>query len=139
MKIKIYTDGSCLGNPGNGGWGAVILMDEKEYKISGGEKDTTNNRMEMKALIEALKWLYKRPGLTKEKINEIGVTVYSDSNLLIQTLSQGWKRKANLDLWAEIDKLRAWMNIEWVWVKAHAHNKYNNLADELALTAAGKF
>lgn len=136
MKIKIYTDGSCLGNPGTGGWAAIIVLEDKEYKISGGEKETTNNRMEMKAVIEALKWLYKK--FTKEELNERGIVLYSDSNLIIQTLLQGWKRKANLDLWAEIDKLRAWLNIEWVWVRGHSHNKYNNLVDRLAVKAAEK-
>ncbi len=138
-KIDIYTDGSCLGNPGPGGWGVIILYEGKEYKISGGEKATTNNRMEMKAIIEGLKWFYKESKIPKEKLQDYKINFYSDSNLIIQTLNQGWKRKANTDLWAEIDSLRGWLNINWVWVKAHANNKYNNLVDKLAFSEAEKF
>jgi ribonuclease HI len=132
LKIEIYTDGSCVGNPGPGGYGVIILNDKNEIKLSGGEKSTTNNRMEMMAMIKALEWI-KENGLIENEI-----IIYSDSNLLIQTLNQGWKRKANLDLWEKLDKLRAWLNINWVWVKAHATNKYNNQADELALSEAKK-
>lgn len=137
-KIEIYTDGSCIGNPGPGGWGVIVLHNKKEIEISGGERDTTNNRMEMMAMIEALKWLRDEKNLPTEELDAAKITLYSDSNLLIQTLNKGWKKKANTDLWAQIDKLRAWLNIEWVWVKAHATNKYNNLVDELAFNQAQK-
>lgn len=130
--IEIYTDGSCIGNPGPGGWGVVVLHDSKEIKLAGGEKDTTNNRMEMMAMIKALQWLHAHK-FTKEKI-----IIYSDSNLLVQSLTKGWKRKANIDLWAQLDKLRGWLDIQWKWVKAHHTNKYNNLVDELALGEAIK-
>lgn len=130
--IEIYTDGSCIGNPGPGGWGVVVLHDNKEIKLAGGEKDTTNNRMEMMAMIKALEWLHAH------KLTDGKITIYSDSNLLVQSLTKGWKRKANTDLWAQLDKLRGWLDIKWVWVKAHHTNKYNNLVDELALAEAIK-
>jgi ribonuclease HI len=136
MKIKIHTDGSCLGNPGPGGWGAVIHYNDQEHQLSGNEKDSTNNRMEMKAMIEALRFLKKK--IAEKDLTEATIELYSDSNLLIQTLNKGWKRKANLDFWAELDAARAWLNISWIWVKAHANNKYNNVADELAQKAAGE-
>jgi ribonuclease HI len=132
-EIHIHTDGSCSGNPGPGGWGAVIHFDDEEIKISGGVKDTTNNRMEMTAIIEALKWLREKD-LLKGSIE-----IFSDSNFIIQTMNKGWKKKANQDLWAEMDKQRAWLNIKWTWVKGHADNKYNNLADELAVSETQKF
>ncbi|MBI5753990.1 ribonuclease HI [Candidatus Peregrinibacteria bacterium] len=135
-KIEIYTDGSCLGNPGPGGWGVIILQEKSDIKLSGSEAHTTNNRMEMMAIIKALEWLHEN--LNKGELAGIRVTIYSDSNLLMGTLNQGWKRKANTDLWAQIDKLRAWLNIEWTWVKAHATNKKNNQVDKLALAAATK-
>ncbi|MBP7670878.1 ribonuclease HI [Candidatus Gracilibacteria bacterium] len=135
MHLTIYTDGSCIGNPGPGGWAALIIDEEnQETAISGHQPDTTNNRMEMQAIIEALKHLHaKHKDLTKYQID-----LYSDSNLIIQTLNQGWKKKANTDLWADIDRLRAWQNITWHWVKGHSTNKYNNIVDELAQKAARK-
>jgi len=138
-KIKVYTDGSCLGNPGPGGWGVVILHEDKEVHLKGGEKDTTNNRMEMMAIIHGLKYLHDK------KLTSSTIELYSDSNLLMQSLIQGWKRKANLDLWKEIDTLLGGdlfagesLNIKWIWVKGHASNKYNNLADQLAVEASKK-
>jgi len=137
-KIDIYTDGSCIGNPGPGGWAAIIQYDGKEIKISGKSKDTTNNRMEMTAIIKALEYLHDKTEFTQEELQKYQITVFSDSNLLIQTLTQGWKRKANLDLWSKIDKLRAWLSITWTWVKAHDTNHYNNLVDKLAFQEAKK-
>ena len=132
-EIHIHTDGSCSGNPGPGGWGAVIHFDKEEIKLSGGEKETTNNRMEMLAIIESLKWL------RENELTEKSIEIFSDSNLIIQTMNKGWKKKANQDLWAEMDKQRAWLNIKWTWVKGHADNKYNNMADELAVSETKKF
>lgn len=131
-KIEIYSDGSCLGNPGPGGWAAIIIEDDKQEAISGNAADTTNNRMEMMAIIEALKWVRKN----NEELSDININIYSDSNLIIQTINQGWKKKANTDLWAEMDMQRAWLNISWNWVKGHHTNKYNNQADELAVKRA---
>jgi len=130
--LKIYTDGSCLGNPGPGGWGVVILHGDKEIYLKGGAKDTTNKRMEMMAIINALKYVHDN------ELSLYTIEIYSDSNLLMQSLIQGWKRKANLDLWKKIDDLRGWLNIKWIWVKAHASNKYNNMADQLAVAASTK-
>ena len=131
-KIDIYTDGSCLGNPGPGGWGVIILHNDKKQKLSGGEPDTTNNRMEMTAILRALEWI------NENNHKQAKIEIFSDSNLIIQTLNQGWKRKANTDLWAEIDKNRAWLDIRWTWVKAHANNDLNNQVDLLALSEAKK-
>ena len=134
-EITIYTDGSCLGNPGPGGWAAIILDKEDRTEIAGGEKDTTNNRMEMMAVIEALKHLHTKhkDNLTKQQIH-----FYIDSNLIVQTLNSGWKKKKNQDLWAEIEKLTAWLNIKWEWVKAHHKDEQNNKVDELAFKEAKK-
>jgi len=138
-KIEIYTDGSCLGNPGPGGWGVLISYNGQEVELSGGEKDTTNNRMEMTAIIKALEWIRKDSGISQDELPKHKVSLHSDSNLIIQTLNQGWKKKANTDLWAEIDKLRAWLNIDWCWVKAHANSEKNNRVDALAFNAASKY
>src|SRR3989338_3686001 len=132
--ITIYTDGSCLGNPGPGGWAALIINDDKETVLKGHEPHTTNNRMEMTAMIKALDWIREKSGLSHEDLQNHKIVLHSDSNLLIQTLNSGWKRKANIDLWAELDRLRAWLDIDWNWVKAHHIDKYNNLVDKLALS-----
>ena len=136
--ITIYTDGSCLTNPGNGGW-AAIINDEKEIrKISGSEKNTTNNRMELLAAIMALK---------KIKSNS-DVVIYTDSiyvkNGITEWMSKwkknGWKNAnkkpvKNKDLWIKLEELCMKNNVSWKWVKGHSTNKYNNLADELATKA----
>lgn len=136
--IEIYTDGSCLGNPGHGGWAVLIFHNGKEVTLKGNEPDTTNNRMEMMAIIKALTWIREKSGLTHDDLQNYKIILHSDSNLLIQTLNQGWKRKANTDLWAELDRLRAWLNIDWNWVKAHHTNSHNNLVDKLAQSEARK-
>ncbi|MCK9185821.1 ribonuclease HI [Candidatus Gracilibacteria bacterium] len=137
-KIEIYTDGSCIGNPGPGGWGVIILTEDREVKIKGGEIDTTNNRMEMTAIINALRWLRDEAKIDETNMKDFSIKLHSDSNLLIQTLLKGWKKKANKDLWEQLDSLHKGINVEWIWVKAHATNKYNNLVDELALSEAMK-
>ncbi len=126
--IAAYTDGACSGNPGPGGWGAVLIWpDGREQELSGSAATaTTNNRMEMTAAIEALKRL--PPGSA--------VRLHSDSQLLINTMTRGWKRKANQDLWNELDRLVAQYPVEWVWVKGHANNPLNNRADALAVAGA---
>ena len=139
MKYIIYTDGACSGNPGPGGWGAIIL-DEKENQISlsGKEKPTTNNRMELMAPIMALKKI--------KKSSEI--TIYTDSTYLKDGITiwinnwkkNGWKSEnkkpvKNKDLWVVLSKITEKKTIVWKWVKAHAGNKYNELADRLAAEA----
>jgi len=134
--IKIYTDGSCLGNPGPGGWAAIITEDGKDTAISGNDPDTTNNRMEMMAVIEALKYLHEKYG--RDQLPNLQIHFFIDSNLIVQTLNSGWKKKKNQDLWAEIEKLTAWLNIKWEWVKAHHTDEQNNKVDELAFAEAKK-
>ena len=112
MEIKIYTDGSCIGNPGPGGWACIIILPGTEVILKGGEPASTNNRMEMTAIIKALEYLHK----SYKNTHALKIKIYSDSNLIIQTLTQNWKRKKNTDLWAQLDKLRAPLDIEWNWV-----------------------
>ena len=135
-KIKIYTDGACCGNPGPGGWGAVLLYKEHQKKIKGGEKETTNNRMEMRAVIEALRVVKK---------SAAKITIYTDSKYVQNGISEwiyswkknGWKSAAkkpikNVDLWQELDLAASQHDIEWQWVKGHNGDKFNEMADELA-------
>ena len=139
MKYKIYTDGACSGNPGPGGWGAVILdQDDKQKNISGSEKNTTNNRMELLAAIMSLK---------KIKTNS-EVVIFTDSTYVKNGITEwmknwkknGWKNSnkkpvKNKDLWVKLDKLCEANNVSWKWVKGHSTNEFNNLADELATKA----
>lgn len=138
-KVEIYTDGACSGNPGKGGWGAILIYGDIKKEISGGEKETTNNRMELTAPIEALK-LLKRP---------CEVKLYSDSAYLINAFRQGWiynwqingwrtsdkKDVKNRELWEEIYKFTQIHKIEWIKVKGHSDNEYNNLCDKMAVNA----
>jgi len=128
VDTKIYTDGSCLGNPGVGGWGAVIIYpDGREEELSGGEEATTNNRMEIQAIIKALSELL--PGTSVE--------VLSDSEYVVNSMTKGWKKKANTDLWHELNNVISRLgDIKWTWVKAHDGNHYNEQADCLATAAA---
>ncbi len=139
MKYKIYTDGACSGNPGPGGWGAVIFdKDNNQKEISGKEMHTTNNRMELLAPIMALR---------KIKSNS-EVTIYTDSTYVKNGITEwikkwennGWqgaKKKPvkNKDLWIKLDNLCKDNKVVWKWVKGHSNNKFNNLADELATQA----
>jgi ribonuclease HI len=138
MELSIYTDGACSGNPGAGGWGVVMLFNGEEKIMSGGEQNTTNNRMELTAIINGLEAI-KRP---------VHVTVYSDSKYAIDGITKwinvwkhnGWKTSAkkpvaNSDLWQRLDELDKKYQPKYVWVKGHADNKYNNLCDELAVAA----
>ena len=136
-EIELYTDGSCSGNPGPGGWGAVLRWNGAEKELSGGSRDTTNNRMELTAAIEGLRAV-KEP---------CAVTLYSDSKYLCDAILKGWLenwkkrgwKKAdkqpvlNPDLWQELDGLLAVHRVRFVWVKGHADNRYNNRCDELAV------
>ena len=139
MKYKIYTDGACSGNPGPGGWGAVIFdQDKKQKNISGSEKNTTNNRMELLAAIMSLK---------KIKSNS-EVVIFTDSTYVKNGITEwmknwkknGWKNSnkkpvKNKDLWVKLDKLCEANSVSWKWVKGHSTNEFNNLADELATEA----
>jgi len=126
-EIQIYTDGSCLGNPGPGGWAYIIVHEGKPRRESSGQcSNTTNNRMEMMAAIEALKTIPPSQS----------VVVYSDSQLLIKTMTLGWKRKKNQDLWAELDQLVAGHDITWQWVRGHNGHPENEACDSLAQRAA---
>jgi ribonuclease HI len=132
--IYIFTDGSCFGNPGPGGWASLFLDDGKNNiikKLCGYSLATTNNRMEMKGFLRAL--LYAKENFSKNKI-----IIACDSNLIIQTILQGWKKKANLDLWLEIDKARESLDVEYKWVKGHHTNKFNNMCDEIAQRMSSK-
>jgi len=134
-NVQIYTDGACRGNPGVGGWGATLSYNGKLKEIYGGEQATTNNRMEMMAVIKAL------GALTKAS----EVTLHSDSKYVLQGINDwmpNWKKKnwktaakkpvKNVDLWKQIDQLMQGHNIDWVWVKGHSGNPGNERADELA-------
>ena len=136
MSIKVYTDGACKGNPGPGGWGVYIQLNDEEKDLYGGNPETTNNQMEMQAALEALKYL-------KDK-DEV-IELYTDSNYLRQGITEWihkWKLNnwrtaakkpvANRDLWIEISDLNEKMNVQWNWVKGHAGDPGNERADQLA-------
>lgn len=138
-KVIIYTDGACSGNPGPGGWGAILMYGERSMEISGFEAHTTNNRMELMAPITAL-----------SKLNmPCEVELYSDSAYLVNAFNQGWlvnwqrrnwiksdkKPVENQDLWQELLKLTAIHKVKWIKVKGHADNPMNNRCDELARCA----
>ena len=139
MKYKIYTDGACSGNPGPGGWGAVIFdNNNKQKNISGSVKNTTNNRMELSAAIKGLEYI--------KTSSEI--TIYTDSTYVKNGITEWilkWKKSEwknsnkkpvkNKDLWIKLDDLCEQNQIKWKWVKGHSNNKYNNLADALATQA----
>jgi ribonuclease HI len=124
----LYTDGSCLFNPGGpGGWAVCIIENNgTEFYLSGSEKSTTNNRMELTAIIEAISCI---------KDNQ-ECTIYTDSQLCINCATGKWKKKKNLDLWEQYGNLSKNKNINFVWVKGHSGNKYNEIVDKLALEEA---
>ena len=125
--INIYVDGSCDGNPGPGGWAAIIVDGAKRREIKGREENTTNNRMEILAAIKGLEQ-------TREGAQ---VTIHSDSQYLVRTMTENWKRKANLDLWHKLDELLAGRNVEWKWIRGHNDHPENERADRLANEMAG--
>ena len=137
--IKIYTDGSCLGNPGNGGWAAIIIENGKRIQIKGSKKDTTNNRMELLAPIEALKNIPKGTQ----------VQIFTDSKYVKSGITEwihNWKKNdwkttnkqpvKNKDLWSELDLMNNEFDIKWTWVKGHSSDKLNNEVDLIAREAA---
>ena len=141
--VEIYTDGACSGNPGPGGWGAILRYKGVEKELSGGEGQTTNNRMELTGVISALKAL-KEP---------CAVELYSDSKYVIDALEKGWavswrkkgwiksdkKPALNPDLWAELLDLTEKHEMHYHWVKGHADNQYNNRCDALAVAQRDKY
>ena len=142
-KVTIYTDGACSGNPGPGGWGAILMLGENRKEISGGSENTTNNIMELTAVIESLKIL-KRP---------CKVNVYSDSayvvNAFLQKWIYGWMKKGwktaggdpvkNKELWQELYSLTKTHDVTFNKVKGHAYNEFNNRCDEMAVAESKKF
>lgn len=135
MTVEVYTDGACRGNPGPGGWGAVLRYGNHERELFGGEAQTTNNRMEMTAVIRSLQALKR----------ECRVVVTTDSMYVKQGITQwlqGWKRRGwrkadkspvkNVDLWKQLDELVSSHHVEWRWVKGHSGHAENERADQLA-------
>ncbi len=137
MKIKIYTDGACSGNPGKGGWAAIILDGNlNQSSISGSVSNTTNNRMELMAPIMALKKIKKKSEitiLTDSKYVKDGITVWIKKWKLNNWKGSNKKPVKNKDLWIKLEDSCLRHKVTWKWIKAHAENKYNNLADELAV------
>ena len=137
--IKIYTDGSCVGNPGNGGWAAIIINDGKKIKLTGNKKNTTNNQMELLAAIKALKQSPKGNKIqifTDSKYVKLGITEWINN-----WKKNGWKTAnkqyvKNKELWIELDNLSNEFQIKWNWIKGHSNNKLNNEVDLLAREAA---
>ena len=137
--IKIYTDGSCLGNPGNGGWAAIIIDDKKKIQIKGSKKDTTNNQMELIAPIKALKKIPKGSNVqifTDSKYVKSGITEW-----IHNWKKNGWKTASkqpvkNKDLWTELDQMTNEFQIKWSWVKGHSTDVLNNEVDLIAREAA---
>ncbi|MEG1164943.1 MAG: ribonuclease HI [Oscillospiraceae bacterium] len=141
-QITIYTDGACSGNPGPGGWGAVLQYKDTKREMSGGETQTTNNRMELMGAISAL-----------NALNEpCAVDLFTDSQYIANAINKGWlkgwkaknwKRKdgelKNVDLWQELDRLLAEHTVTFHWVKGHADNEFNNRCDTLAVSQRDKF
>lgn len=142
-EVILYTDGACRGNPGPGGWAALLIWNGKEKEIAGGDPQTTNNRMEMKAIIEGLKTL-KRP---------CHVKIHSDSALIINTFTKGWidnwlkkgwkksdkKPVENRDLWEEMLRAAEPHKLSWIKVKGHSDDELNNRVDALAVAESQKF
>jgi len=137
--IKIYTDGSCLTNPGDGGWAAIINIDGEIKKISGNEKNTTNNRMELMAPINALKYIYSKDPIeifTDSKYVKNGITEWINTWVLNNWKTSNKEDVKNKDLWIELYKLNQSLNVKWNWVKAHAGDTLNEEVDILAKEAA---
>ena len=137
--IKIYTDGSCLSNPGNGGWAAIININGEIKKISGNEKNTTNNRMELMAPINALKNINSKDPIeifTDSKYVKNGITEWINTWVLNNWKTSKKENVKNKDLWLELHKLNQSLNVQWNWVKAHAGDPLNEEVDMLAKKAA---
>ena len=145
MEIKIYTDGACVGNPGPGGWAAIILMENEKKELFGGEKLTTNNRMELTAAIKALEYCDAQEG----KLQSLKqIRIYTDSTYVKEGITvwinnwekNNWKTAdkknvKNIDLWKKLKELVESNQIEWHWIKGHSEDPMNDLADKLAKEA----
>tara|TARA_Y100000590_G_scaffold147251_1_gene169104 strand:- start:1707 stop:2153 length:447 start_codon:yes stop_codon:yes gene_type:complete len=142
MEIKIYTDGACVGNPGPGGWAAIILSDSGKKELFGGEKLTTNNRMELTATIKALEYFSSSK---EKKISPKIIKIYTDSTYVKEGITvwinswekNNWKTTnkknvKNIDLWKKLKKLTIHNKVEWHWIKGHSEDPMNDLADKLA-------
>ena len=143
MNVTIYTDGACSGNPGPGGWGAILMYGEHKKELSGGEASTTNNRMELLGVITALENL-KRP---------CSVDLYTDSQYVVNGIEKGWAARwrangwmrnkkdpaINPDLWGRLLDLLEIHQVSFHWVKGHAQNEYNNRCDALAVAETKKY
>ncbi|MEM5948251.1 ribonuclease HI [Spirochaetia bacterium 38H-sp] len=140
--IKVYTDGACKGNPGPGGWAYVVIDGDKGFSAFGRVEDTTNNRMELSAVIEALSFL-------KSRAYTGSVVLYTDSEYVKKGITEwivswqanGWKTSAkkpvkNKDLWISLLELSSLFSLDWCWVEGHAGNKWNELCDSMASSAA---
>ena len=142
MKYKIYTDGACSGNPGKGGWAAIILDNNSNLSsISGSENNTTNNRMELLAPIIALKKIKRKSDITiftDSKYVKDGITDWIKNWKVNNWKNSNKKPVKNKDLWIKLDNACLKHKVNWKWVKAHAGNKFNNLADELAVIETKK-
>ena len=148
MLINIYTDGSCFGNPGPGGWAAIIILENGKKEIFGGEKLTTNNRMELTATIKALEYCddQENKQLSLKQIN-----IYTDSKYVKDGITiwiKNWEKNnwktadkknvKNVDLWKKLKEIIKFKKIEWIWVESHSGNELNELADKLAKNATPK-
>ena len=145
MKIKIYTDGACIGNPGPGGWAAIIITEKDKNEIFGGEKLTTNNRMELTATIKALEHCYEKD---EKQLSLVQIEIYTDSNYVKDGITvwinkwekNNWKTAdkknvKNVDLWKKLKELTNSKQISWNWVKGHSKDPMNDMADKLAKKA----
>ena len=145
MEIKIYTDGACVGNPGPGGWAAIILLKNGKKELFGGEKLTTNNRMELTAAIKALEYFTKQEEKQPSKKHiriftdstyvKEGITVWINSWEKNNWKTAGKKNVKNVDLWKKLKELIQTSQVEWNWVKGHSKDPMNDLADKLAKEA----
>ena len=145
MQITIYTDGACVGNPGPGGWAAIVLLEKEKKELFGGEKLTTNNRMELTAAIKGLEYCDTQE---KKQLSLKEIKIYTDSGYLKEGITSwinnweknNWKTAdkknvKNVDLWKKLKDLTKSKQIEWYWIKGHSGNPMNDLADKLAKEA----
>ena len=135
MKVEIYTDGACRGNPGPGGWVALIRNGEEEHRLCGGERNTTNNRMELLAAIEGLN--YVEANLATVLVTDSQYVRKGITEWIVNWKKNGWRTAAkkpvkNADLWQRLDDLAQQRDVEWQWVKGHSGHRENDIADQLA-------